>query len=110
AVRLPLLLDLEQQAHKHGSLASVLGDEVPEPADLGLPDAVDTAEALLDAVRVPGKVVIDDQVGGLEIEALAGGVGSEEDPALGVLRELLSERATLGATNATVDREDRKST
>jgi len=44
-------------------------------ADLSLADPVDTAEALLDPVGVPGQVVVDHQVGPLQVQALPGGVG-----------------------------------
>ena len=54
-----------------------LADEVPEVADLGLADAVDAAEALLQPVGVPGQVVVDHQVGALEVDALAGRVGGD---------------------------------
>src|SRR3546814_12122925 len=46
-------LQLLQQAGVDLALARVGGDQVPEVADLSLADAVDTAEPLLDLVRVP---------------------------------------------------------
>ena len=49
AERLALALELLEQALVDLALAGVLGDEVPEVADLGLADAVDAAEPLLDA-------------------------------------------------------------
>ena len=79
AVGLALLLDLAQQPGEHLALAGVVGDEVPQAADLVLADAVDPAEALLDPVRVPRQVVVDHQVRDLEVQALAGGVGGEQD-------------------------------
>ena len=79
AVGLALLLDLRQQAREHLALARVLGDEVPQAADLVLADAVDAPEALLDPVRVPRQVVVDHQVRDLEVQALAGRVGGEQD-------------------------------
>ncbi len=54
---LALLRDLFEQPLIDFAFARVLGDEVPEVADLGLADAMDAAEALLQAVRVPGPVV-----------------------------------------------------
>ena len=60
----------------------LLGDEVPQAADLFLADAVDAAEALLDPVRVPRQVVVDHQMCGLEVQALAGCVGGEQDLAV----------------------------
>ena len=44
-----------------------------------LADAVDAPEPLLDPVRVPRQVVVDHQVRGLEVQALAGRVGGEQD-------------------------------
>ena len=106
AVGLALLVDLLQQAGEDLALAGVGGDEVPEPADLLLADAVDAAEALLDAVGVPRQVVVDHQVRGLQVEAFAGGVGGEQDLAVAVLGELLGDLAALAAAYATVDRLD----
>ena len=47
-------------------------------ADLLLADAVDAAEPLFEAVRVPRQVVVDHQVGVLEVDAFAGGVGGDQ--------------------------------
>ena len=47
--RLTLLLQLLQEPLVDLALASLLRDEIPEVADLGLADAVDAAEPLLDA-------------------------------------------------------------
>ena len=54
-------LQLLQQAAVDLALAGVVGDEVPHMTLLGLTDPVDTSEALLKAVRVPGEVVVDHQ-------------------------------------------------
>ena len=72
-------------------------------ADLGLADAVDAAEALLDPVRVPRQVVVDHEVGALEVQALAGGVGRDQDPGVDVLGEQLCDLAALLAPDAAVD-------
>ena len=58
AERLALLRELLEQPLEHLALAGLVRDQVPEVADLGLADAVDAPEALLDAVRVPGQVVV----------------------------------------------------
>ena len=76
-------------------------------ADLVLADAVDAAEALLDAVGVPRQVVVDHQVGALEVEALAGGVGGDEHLDVRVLGERSWICAPLLAADAAVDRDDR---
>ena len=60
-------------------------------ADLGLADAVDAAEPLLEPVRVPRQVVVDHQVGALEVHALAGGVGGDQHAHVGVGAEELLE-------------------
>ena len=64
------------------ALAGVVGDQVPQVADLGLADAVDAAEPLLDPVRVPRQVVVDHQVRALQVQALARGVGGDQHPAV----------------------------
>ena len=87
AERLARLLELLEQASIDVALAGLVGHQVPQVADLGLADAVDAAEALLDAVRVPRQVVVHHQVGALQVDALAGGVGGEQHLHLGVLRE-----------------------
>ena len=106
AVGLALLFDLQQQPLEDLALAGVVGDEVPQAADLLLADAVDAPEALLDPVRVPRQVVVDHQVRDLEVQALPGSVGREQNLEGGVARELLGDLATLGATHAAVDRLD----
>ena len=78
------ICELLEQAVVDVALAGLLGDEVPEVADLGLADAVDAAEPLFEAVRVPRQVVVDHQVGVLEVHALAGGVGGDEHADVGV--------------------------
>ena len=76
-------------------------------ADLGLADAVDAAEALLQAVRVPGQVVVHHQVRALQVDALAGGVGGEQHLHLGVVQEALLRLAPLLAAHAAVDQHHR---
>ena len=72
-------------------------------ADLGLADAVDAAEALLEPVRVPGQVVVDHQVGALQVDAFASRIGRQQDLDLGVVFErLLGFQAVLTA-DAPVD-------
>ena len=55
AERLAGLLQLLQQRAIDVALAGLLGDQVPEVADLGLADAVDAAEALLERLGFQGR-------------------------------------------------------
>ena len=50
----PCLFKLFQKTPINFALASVRSAQVPEVANLRLPDTVDAAEALLQPVRVPG--------------------------------------------------------
>ena len=61
AQRLARNLQLFEETGINLAFARVGRDEIPEVANLGLPDAVDAAEPLLDLVRIPGQVVIDHQ-------------------------------------------------
>ena len=103
AQRLARLLELFQQLAIDVAFAGLLGHQVPEVADLGLADAVDAAEALLEAVGVPGQVVVDHQVGALEVDALAGGVGGEQHLHFRVVPERLLRLHPLLAAHAAVD-------
>ena len=74
---------------------------------LGLADAVDAPEALLQAVGVPRQVVVDHEVGALQVDTLAGGVGRHEDAHVGVLLERLLRAVSLVARHAALDGEHR---
>ena len=100
-------VELLQQTQVDFAFARILGHEIPEVADLGLADAVDATEALLQAVRIPGQVVVDHQVGALQVDSLAGGVGGEEDFDFLVMRECLLGLAPFLAADAAVNDDDR---
>ena len=72
-------------------------------ADLCLADAVDAPEALLQPVGVPGQVVVDHQVGALQVDALAGRVGGDEDASVAILFERLLGAVTILARHAALD-------
>jgi hypothetical protein len=103
AQRLALDFQLLEQALEDVALAGLGGDHVPQVADLGLADAVDAAEALLQAVGVPRQVVVDHQVGVLQVHAFAGRVGGQQHPHGGVVAEQLLHLAALFAFDAAVD-------
>ena len=88
------------------TFAGLLGDKVPEVADLLLADAVDAAEALFEPVRIPRQVVVDHQVGVLEVHAFAGGIGGDEYAHLGVGTKDRLNPAALVAVGAAVDGDD----
>ena len=54
-------LQLLQQAVVNVAFTRFFCHEVPEVANLGLTDAVNTTETLLQPVRIPGQIVIDHQ-------------------------------------------------
>ena len=89
------------------AFARLLGDQIPEMADFRLADAVNASEALLEPVRVPGQVVIHHQVGALEIDAFAGGVGRQQDLHFGIVPEGFLRLHALLAAHAAVDDDDR---
>ena len=68
-----------------------MGDQVPEVADFALTNAVNTAESLFDTIGVPGQVVVDHEVGALQVEPLAGGVGGKQHEGARVVRELFAD-------------------
>ena len=104
---LPRLLQLFEELSVDVALARFVRDQVPEVTHLGLADAVDAPEALLQAVRVPGQVVVHHQVGALQIDAFAGRVGGEQHLDLRVVAEGFLGLEPLLAAHAAVNRHDR---
>ena len=100
-------LQLLEQPAVDLPLARVLRDEAPQVADLGLADAVDAPEALLQAVRVPGQVVVDHQVGALEVDAFAGRIVRDHHRDLRVVHERLHHLAPVRAPDPAVDHDHR---
>src|SRR5690606_24106126 len=92
-----------EQALEYVAFTGFRGHHVPQVADFGLTDAVDTAEALLKAVGVPGQIVIDHQIGVLQIDAFAGGVGGDQHARRRIVAEQLLNLAPFLAFDATVD-------
>ena len=97
------LVKLFEESFVDRAFAGLAGDEVPEMADLALAEAVDASEALFNAVGVPGQVVVDHEVGALEVDAFAGGVGGDEDVDVGVVEEAALLALPFGAAELSVD-------
>ena len=74
--------------------------------DLRLPDAMDASESLFEAVRVPRQVIVDHEMGALEVDALAGCVGGDQDADALVLFEQLLDLASIVTEHAAVDGDD----
>ena len=104
---LPGPLQLLEQPPVDVALARIVGDQVPQVADLGLADPVDAPEALLQPVRVPRQVVVHHQVGPLQVDALAGCISSQQHLNVGVMAERLLHRQPLLAADTAMDHDDR---
>ena len=101
--RLLLLLQFFKEFFEDLAFAGLGGDEVPEPAVLGLSYAVDSAEALFEAIWVPRQVIVHHEMCPLEVEAFACGVRSDEDAHVLVLLEAFLHLAALVAEHSAVD-------
>ena len=89
--------DLEREA-----LRNVAGCQEADDGDAALlAVAVDAADALLDALRVPRQVVVDDRVAELEVQALGAGFGRDED--LRSVSELVDKRQPDGDARGSGD-------
>ena len=99
----PGFFQLLQQRVVDVALARLLRDQVPEVADLRLPDSMDAPEPLLDAVGVPGEVVIHHQVGALQVDALGSCVRRQEDLHARVVPEGLLDGAPILAPDPAMD-------
>ena len=64
-------------------------------ADLGLANAVNASEALLESIGIPRQIVIDHEVRTLQIDTLARSIGCDEYPHVLVLRKAMLRRPTV---------------
>jgi hypothetical protein len=62
---------------------------------VGLAEAVDSSDPLLEAGGIPWRLKIDDRRGCLEVQANASRIRREENAALRVAPEFLHERAAI---------------
>jgi hypothetical protein len=75
-------------------------------AYLNLADAVNAAETLLQAVRIPWQVVVHHKVGALEIDTLASCVGGKQNLNFGIVPERLLCLHPLLAPHPAMDEDD----
>ena len=76
--RLPDLVQLLEEPVEHLALPGILGHQVEDKDLFLLAIAVDPPHPLLQAVRVPGDVVVDHQVAELQVDAFAGRLGGHQ--------------------------------
>ncbi|MNP11897.1 hypothetical protein D3C76_1041070 [compost metagenome] len=100
-----MLLDFQffEKLLENLTLSGLLGNDVPQMADLRLANAVDTTKALFETIRVPGEVVIDHQVGVLQVHAFACCIGGDQHKDIGVVAELLLNLSPLIAVGAAMN-------
>ena len=67
------------------ALPGLLSYQIPKVTDLGLADSVNAPESLLNAVRIPGKVIVDHQMGALEVDTFRGRIVGQKNPDLRVV-------------------------
>ena len=63
--RLTFLLQFGKKTLEHHPLTGLVGNKIPEIADLRLSNSVDSAEPLLQPIWIPRQIVIDHEVGSL---------------------------------------------
>jgi hypothetical protein len=97
------LVELFEEAPVNVALARFLGHKVPEVAHLGLADAMNAPKALLNAIRVPGQIVIDHQMRALKVDAFARRIGRRQDAHLGIVLKALFGLLALFAPQAAMN-------
>ena len=86
-------LQFVMQPRKDSAFDGVGGHEVEDQTILVLPVAVDASHPLLEAVGVPGDVVIEEDVARLEVDPLPRSLGGDQDLDLAVTELLLGVEA-----------------
>jgi hypothetical protein len=72
--RLARLLQLIEECAIDIALSGLLCHQVPQVTHFGLTNAVDTTETLFDPVWIPGKIVVDHEVGTLQVDPFSSGI------------------------------------
>ena len=88
------LLELSMQPRKYAAFDGVGGHKVEDQAVFALPVAVDAPHPLLEAIRIPGDVVVEEDVAGLEVDPLARGLGGDQNLNLAFAELLLGVEAS----------------
>ena len=104
---LPSLLQLVEELAIDVALPGFIRDQVPEVTHFGLADAVNPAEPLLQSVGVPGQIVVDHQVGALQVDAFAGRIRGEQHLHVRVVAEGLLGLESIFAAHAAVNQNNR---
>ena len=107
AKRSPFFLQLVEKALEDHAFPGLLGNQVPEVTHFSLTDTMDTAKALFQAVGVPREVVIDHQMGALQVDTFAGCICRDQAPHLFILAEAFFNLAALVAKHAAMNGDDR---
>ena len=89
------------------ALACVFGNQIPKKADLCLFDAVDATKALFETIRIPRDVIVDHQMGALQVDTFAGCIGSKEHLHVCGKQERVLCGFALFAADASVNNDDR---
>ena len=76
--RVPYQLQFFDQLLEHFALDRVLGEEIEDEAILGLAVPVDATHTLLQPVRVPRDVVVEQDMAALKVDALASGFRGDQ--------------------------------
>ena len=74
--------------------------QIPQMADFGLTDTMNPSESLFNPVGVPGQVIIDHEMGALQINPFTGGIGGQEDLNLGIMAEGFLDFQAIFASNS----------
>src|SRR5581483_8575554 len=69
------------------AFARLRSHQIPEMADLCLPNAMNAAKTLLQAIGIPRKIIIDHQVSALQIDPLTSSISGDQNQRLPVLGE-----------------------
>ena len=99
--RIANLLQLLMEALQHTALDGVGRHEIEDEAVLALSIAVDSPHPLLEPVRIPGNVVVEQDVAHLEVDALARRFSGDENLDLTFSKLLLSVKARAGLITGT---------
>ena len=104
----PGLFQFIQKSAVDIAFPGLLGHDIPQVTHFGLADAVDSAEALFKAVGIPGQVIVDHQMGALEVDAFSCRIRGQQNLDLRVVPEGFLDLEALFPANAPMNGDHRR--
>ena len=82
-----LNFELAEQPMVDIAFTGFLGNQIPQVADLGLSDSVDTTKTLFETIWIPRQVIVDHQARVLQVDTFTRCISRDQNSRVGIAAE-----------------------